>query len=100
MTVCEIGNHKCATRPRLFSFFWHLGQRGQQSLRVIQGGPAIRQTVGHVPQLLPDRRKADLDVAQAGPGELVPAFQIAEHRQSLTVQLLEEKSTGFIIQIW
>lgn len=68
----------------------YLGQGGQQPLRVVQGGPAVRQTVGHVSQLLPDWRKSDLDVAQARPVQLAPAFQITEHRQSLAVQLLKD----------
>lgn len=78
MKVFEIYNHKHATRPHAF-YFWYLGQRGQQPLRVIQGGPAVRQTVGHVSQLLPDRGKSDLDVAQTRPVELAPAFQITEY---------------------
>lgn len=68
----------------------YLGQRGQQPLRVVQGGPAVGQTVGHVSQLLPDRGKSDLDGAQARPVQLAPALQIAEHRQSLAVQPLED----------
>ena len=68
----------------------YLSQRGQQPLSVVQGRPAVRQNVGHISQLLPDRRKSDLDGAQAGPVQLAPALQIAEHRQSLAVQILKE----------
>lgn len=56
----------------------YLGQSGQQPLRVVQSGPAVRQTVGHVPELLPDRRESDLDVAQACPVQFTPALQITE----------------------
>lgn len=70
----------------------YLGQRGQQPLRVVQSGPAVGQAVGHVPQLLPDWRKPNLDLIQAFPVKLAPAFQITEYRQSLTVQLLNGKS--------
>lgn len=66
----------------------YLGQGRQQPLRVVQGGPAVRQTVGHVSQLLPDRRKSDLDVGQTRPVQLGPALQVAEHRQSFAVQIL------------
>lgn len=71
----------------------YLGQRGQQPLRVVQGGPAVRQTVGHVPQLLPDRRQSDLDVGESGPVQLAPGLQITEDRQGLPVQLLQGAST-------
>ena len=74
--------------------FQYLGQRGQQSLRVVQRGPAVGQTMGHVSQLLPDRRKPDLDVAQASPVQLTPAFQIAEHRQRLSMQILQGRSAA------
>lgn len=56
----------------------YLGQRGQQPLRVVQRGPAVGQTVGHVSQLLPHWRKSDLDLAQACPVQLAPALQLIE----------------------
>lgn len=67
----------------------YLGQRGQQPLSVVQGGPTVGQTVGHVSQLLPDWREFDLDVVQASPVQLRPVLQVAEHCQSLAVQLLQ-----------
>lgn len=86
---CTVFGRRC---DRNSPGFWYLGQCGQQPLRVVQGGPAVRQTMGHVSQLLPDRRKLDLDVAQASPVQLTPAFQIAEHRQSLAMQILQGRS--------
>ena len=68
----------------------HLSQRGQQPLCVVQGGPAVGQTVRHVSQLLPHGGKSDLDVAQACPVQLAPALQVVEHRQRLAVQLLKD----------
>lgn len=76
----------------------YLGQRGQQPLGVVQGGPAVGQTVGHVSQLLPDWRQSDLDVAQAGPVQLGPALQLTQHRQGLAVQLLQD--SGRAPRVW
>lgn len=73
----------------------YLCQCGQQPLGVVQGGPAVGQTVGHVSQLLPHRGQTDLDVTEAGPVQLAPALQIAEHRQSVAVQLLRKARKSF-----
>lgn len=75
----------------------YLGQRGQQPLCVVQGGPAVGQTVGHVSQLLPDWRYSDLDVVQAGPVQLGPVLQLTEHCQRLAVQLLQDSGRRWLL---
>ena len=66
----------------------YLSQRGEQPLGVVQAAPAVGQQVTHVDEPLPDWGQQQLDVPQAGPVQVGPHLQLAQHLEALAVDVL------------